>query len=231
VPESVGRAPQNHGRRYSETRLRSGSAMRRVKTLIKRTFDIAAASCLLVALSPALLVVSWLVRLDGGKAVFGHIRVGQNGQAFKCLKFRSMVMNADAVLKDLLDRDPRARMEWELEFKLRDDIRITRIGRFLRRTSLDELPQLLNVVRGEMSLVGPRPIVEEELVRYGDDVRYYLMAKPGMTGLWQVSGRNDTDYATRVSLDVSYVKSWSLRRDLGILIRTVKVVVTGSGAY
>lgn len=231
MPESVGRATQNHGRRYSETRLRSGSAMRRVKTLIKRTFDIAAASCLLVALSPALLVVSWLVRLDGGKAVFGHIRVGQNGQAFKCLKFRSMVMNADAVLKDLLDRDPRARMEWELEFKLRDDIRITRIGRFLRRTSLDELPQLLNVVRGEMSLVGPRPIVEEELVRYGDDVRYYLMAKPGMTGLWQVSGRNDTDYATRVSLDVSYVKSWSLRRDLGILIRTVKVVVTGSGAY
>lgn len=163
--------------------------------------------------------------------MFGHTRVGQHGQAFKCLKFRSMVVNADAVLKDLLDRDPSARMEWDLEFKLRDDIRITRIGRFLRRTSLDELPQLLNVVRGEMSLVGPRPIVEEELVRYGDDVRYYLMARPGMTGLWQVSGRNDTDYATRVSLDVSYVKSWSLRRDLGILIRTVKVVVTGSGAY
>jgi Undecaprenyl-phosphate galactose phosphotransferase WbaP len=231
VPESAGRATTNHGRRYGQTRPGSGAARRRVRTLIKRTFDIAAASCLLVVLSPALLVVSWLVRLDGGKAMFGHTRVGQHGQAFKCLKFRSMVMNADAVLKDLLDRDPRARMEWELEFKLRDDIRITRIGRFLRRTSLDELPQLLNVVRGEMSLVGPRPVVEEELVRYGDDVRYYLMARPGMTGLWQVSGRNDTDYATRVSLDVSYVKSWSLRRDLGILIRTVKVVVTGSGAY
>jgi len=163
--------------------------------------------------------------------MFGHARVGQHGRVFECLKFRSMVMNADAVLKDLLDRDPRARMEWAHEFKLRDDIRITRIGRFLRRTSLDELPQLLNVVRGDMSLVGPRPIVEEELIRYGDDVRYYLMTKPGMTGLWQVSGRNDTDYATRVALDVSYVRNWSLRRDLGILARTVKVVVTGSGAY
>lgn len=231
MPEGVGRTTSNHAGRHSQPRSRSGAARRRVRTLIKRTFDIAAASCLLIVLSPALLVVSSLVRLDGGKAMFGHTRVGQNGQVFKCLKFRSMVMNADAVLKDLLDRDPRARMEWELEFKLRDDIRITRIGRFLRRTSLDELPQLLNVVRGEMSLVGPRPIVEEELVRYGDEVRYYLMAKPGMTGLWQVSGRNNTDYATRVLLDVSYVKNWSLRRDFGILIRTVKVVATGSGAY
>jgi lipopolysaccharide/colanic/teichoic acid biosynthesis glycosyltransferase len=221
----------DHSQKYSQPLSRSGSAWRRFKRLLKRAFDIAAASFLLVALSPALVAVAWLVRRDGGKAMFGHTRVGQNGQPFKCLKFRSMVMNADVVLKELLERDPQARAEWEHEFKLRDDVRITRIGRFLRRTSLDELPQLLNVVRGEMSLVGPRPIVKEELVRYGDNVRYYLMAKPGMTGLWQVSGRNDTDYATRVLLDVSYVKNWSLRRDLEILVRTVGVVVNGSGAY
>ncbi|KGU70171.1 bacterial sugar transferase family protein [Burkholderia pseudomallei MSHR465J] len=182
-------------------------------------------------LSPALAVIAFLVKRDGGPAVFGHVRIGRDGRPFKCLKFRSMVMNADAVLKALLERDPHARAEWEREFKLKNDVRITPIGRFLRRSSLDELPQLMNVVRGEMSLVGPRPVVEAELARYGDDVRYYLAAKPGMTGLWQVSGRNDTSYATRVSLDVSYVKEWSLRRDLVILLKTVNVVLRGSGAY
>ncbi|WP_038775471.1 sugar transferase, partial [Burkholderia pseudomallei] len=198
---------------------------------VKRAFDVAAASCLIVVLSPALAVIAFLVKRDGGPAVFGHVRIGRDGRPFKCLKFRSMVMNADAVLKALLERDPHARAEWEREFKLKNDVRITPIGRFLRRSSLDELPQLMNVVRGEMSLVGPRPVVEAELARYGDDVRYYLAAKPGMTGLWQVSGRNDTSYATRVSLDVSYVKEWSLRRDLVILLKTVNVVLRGSGAY
>jgi lipopolysaccharide/colanic/teichoic acid biosynthesis glycosyltransferase len=140
-------------------------------------------------------------------------------------------MNADEVLKALLERDPQARAEWDREFKLKNDIRITSIGRFLRRTSLDELPQLFNVIKGEMSLVGPRPVVQQELERYGQDVHYYLMAKPGMTGLWQVSGRNDTDYATRVSLDVAYVKGLSLRRDMLILVKTVSVVFRGSGAY
>ncbi|AIP11699.1 sugar transferase [Burkholderia pseudomallei] len=201
------------------------------KRIVKRAFDVAAASCLIVVLSPALAVIAFLVKRDGGPAVFGHVRIGRDGRPFKCLKFRSMVMNADAVLKALLERDPHARAEWEREFKLKNDVRITPIGRFLRRSSLDELPQLMNVVRGEMSLVGPRPVVEAELARYGDDVRYYLAAKPGMTGLWQVSGRNDTSYATRVSLDVSYVKEWSLRRDLVILLQTVNVVLRGSGAY
>ncbi|WP_423760104.1 sugar transferase [Burkholderia sp. NLJ2] len=203
----------------------------RIKQMVKRSFDLVGASLLLVVLAPALLGIAWTVRRDGGRAIFGHERVGRNGRPFKCLKFRSMVTNADAVLKALLERDPDARAEWDREFKLKNDVRITPIGRFLRKTSLDELPQLVNVLKGDMSLVGPRPIVEAELERYGADVRYYLMAKPGMTGLWQVSGRNDTDYSTRVSLDVSYVREWSLRRDIGILFRTINVVLRGSGAY
>lgn len=133
------------------------------KRIVKRAFDVAAASCLIVVLSPALAVIAFLVKRDGGPAVFGHVRIGRDGRPFKCLKFRSMVMNADAVLKALLERDPHARAEWEREFKLKNDVRITPIGRFLRRSSLDELPQLMNVVRGEMSLVGPRPVVEAEL--------------------------------------------------------------------
>ncbi|WP_338641668.1 sugar transferase [Burkholderia pyrrocinia] len=203
----------------------------RIKQMVKRSFDLVGALVLLVVLAPALLGIAWTVRRDGGRAIFGHERVGRNGRPFKCLKFRSMVTNADAVLKALLERDPDARAEWDREFKLKNDVRITPIGRFLRKTSLDELPQLVNVLKGDMSLVGPRPIVEAELERYGADVRYYLMAKPGMTGLWQVSGRNDTDYSTRVSLDVSYVREWSLRRDIGILFRTINVVLRGSGAY
>ncbi|MBY4710945.1 sugar transferase [Burkholderia cepacia] len=203
----------------------------RVKRMVKRGFDLVGASLLLLLLAPVLLGIAWTVRRDGGPAIFGHERVGRNGRRFKCLKFRSMVTNADAVLKALLERDADARAEWDREFKLKNDVRITPIGRLLRKTSLDELPQLLNVLKGDMSLVGPRPIVEAELERYGTDVRYYLMAKPGMTGLWQVSGRNDTDYSTRVSLDVSYVREWSLRRDIGILFRTINVVVRGSGAY
>ncbi|BBA44172.1 MULTISPECIES: sugar transferase [Burkholderia] len=202
-----------------------------IRQTVKRSFDLVGASLLLVLLAPVLLGIAWAVRRDGGPAIFGHGRVGRNGRPFKCLKFRSMVTNADAVLKALLERDPDARAEWDREFKLKNDVRITPVGRFLRKTSLDELPQLMNVLKGDMSLVGPRPIVEAELERYGADVRYYLMAKPGMTGLWQVSGRNDIDYSTRVSLDVSYVREWSLRRDIGILFRTINVVLRGSGAY
>ncbi len=198
---------------------------------IKRCFDVVLGMALIIVFSPFLALIAVLVKRDGGPAVFGHVRVGLNGRRFRCLKFRSMVVNADQVLKHLLDTDPQARAEWEREFKLKDDVRVTRVGRFLRRTSLDELPQLWNVVRGDMSLVGPRPVIDQELARYGADVDYYLMAKPGMTGLWQVSGRSNTDYATRVSLDVAYVKNWSLLRDITILFKTFKVVVQGSGAY
>jgi undecaprenyl-phosphate galactose phosphotransferase len=178
-----------------------------------------------------MLTVALIVMKDGGPCLFGHTRIGANGRKFKCLKFRSMVMNADVVLKELLASDPVARAEWERDFKLRDDVRITRLGRFIRRTSIDELPQLWNVVRGDMSLVGPRPVVEKELERYGDAAAYYLRVLPGITGPWQVSGRNETDYGTRISLDVAYVRNWTFVGDIVILFKTVGVVLHGRGAY
>jgi undecaprenyl-phosphate galactose phosphotransferase len=150
---------------------------------------------------------------------------------FPCFKFRTMQVDAEERLRELLANDPAARAEWEREFKLRNDPRITPIGQFLRRTSLDELPQLFNVIRGEMSLVGPRPVIRAELCKYGDDVDYFLMVRPGMTGLWQVSGRNDVDYDTRVYLDTWYVKNWSLWYDIAILFKTIKVVLRRDGAY
>lgn len=198
---------------------------------VKRVFDIAAALSLLLVLSPLLAVLALLVKHDGGPCMFGHTRVGMHGRTFRCLKFRSMICNADSVLKNLLASDPAARAEWEKDQKLRNDVRVTRFGRFMRRTSLDELPQLWNVLRGDMSLVGPRPVVEKELRRYGDAAVYYLRVLPGITGLWQVSGRNETDYDQRVSLDISYVKNWSFAGDLRILFRTFGVVFGGRGAY
>ncbi|PLP17338.1 UDP-phosphate galactose phosphotransferase, partial [Klebsiella pneumoniae] len=143
--------------------------------------------------------------------------IGKNGKPFKCLKFRSMVINSKEVLEELLQSDPQAKAEWDATFKLKDDPRVTSIGKFLRKTSLDELPQLFNVLRGEMSLVGPRPIINAELERYSEEVDYYLLGKPGMTGLWQVSGRSDVDYETRVYLDAWYVKNWSMWNDIAIL--------------
>lgn len=142
-----------------------------------------------------------------------------------------MVSNSEAVLANLLATDPQARAEWEQDFKLKNDPRITKLGKFMRRTSIDELPQLWNVLKGEMSLVGPRPIIQEELAYYGDDVDYYLMAKPGMTGLWQVSGRNNVSYENRVYFDAWYAKNWSLWNDLVILLKTLKVVLKRDGAY
>ncbi|WP_341772283.1 undecaprenyl-phosphate galactose phosphotransferase WbaP [Burkholderia gladioli] len=199
--------------------------------VLKRIFDVAAGGFLMLMLLPVFALLTLLVAKDGGSAFFGHTRIGQNGRKFKCYKFRSMVLDADAVLKALLERDPAARAEWERDFKLKHDVRVTRIGALLRKTSLDELPQLWNVLRGEMSLVGPRPVVEKEIERYGDDAAYYLLAKPGMTGLWQVSGRNDTDYARRVFLDAWYVRNWSLRSDISILFKTIGVVLHRDGAY
>jgi exopolysaccharide production protein ExoY len=142
-----------------------------------------------------------------------------------------MVPNADQVLRGLLEKDPELRAEWIRDRKLRRDPRVTRLGHFLRRTSLDELPQLLNVLRGEMSLVGPRPVVREELLRYGRNVDRYLAARPGITGLWQVTGRNNTDYRRRVVLDTYYVRKQNLLLDLYILARTIGVVLRGNGAY
>lgn len=204
---------------------------RRIPKLVKRIFDIAVSTALLVAGFPILLWISLKVRASGGAVFYSHQRIGQNKQPFACYKFRTMALNADELLNDLLARDAGARLEWERDFKLKDDPRVTSIGHFLRRTSLDELPQLWNVLKGDMSLVGPRPVVTAELERYGNQVDYYLEAKPGITGLWQISGRNDISYATRVYLDAWYVKNWSLFNDIVILLRTVKVIFRREGAY
>lgn len=198
---------------------------------IKRAFDIIGSLAIIFLLSPVLVTLTYMVSKHGGKAIYGHERIGRNGTKFKCLKFRSMVTNSQEVLQELLSTDEQARAEWDKDFKLKDDPRITRIGKFIRRTSLDELPQLFNVLKGEMSLVGPRPIIEKELERYAGNVDYYLMAKPGMTGLWQVSGRNDVDYDTRVYFDAWYVKNWSLWNDIAILFKTINVVLKKDGAY
>ncbi|WP_042859229.1 undecaprenyl-phosphate galactose phosphotransferase WbaP [Dickeya sp. NCPPB 3274] len=199
--------------------------------VLKRVFDTIGSLTIIILLSPLLMYISYKVRQDGGRALYGHERIGQGGKSFKCLKFRSMVTNSKEVLAELLASDPEARSEWDATFKLKNDPRITRIGHFLRKTSLDELPQLFNVLRGEMSLVGPRPIIAAELERYSDEVDYYLLSKPGMTGLWQVSGRSDVDYATRVYLDAWYVKNWSMWNDVAILFKTVGVVLKRDGAY
>ncbi|PLP97451.1 sugar transferase [Cupriavidus pauculus] len=217
-----GLAPSHHaGQRYAGA---YGQAA-------KRAFDVGAALVLLLLLSPLMLTVALLVMRDGGPCVFGHTRVGMGGRKFSCLKFRSMVRDADAVLKELLASDPVARAEWEKDFKLRNDVRVTALGRFIRKTSIDELPQLWNVVRGDMSLVGPRPVVEKELERYGESASYYLRVLPGITGLWQVSGRNDADYDKRVTLDVAYVRNWTFAGDIVILFKTIGVVIHGRGAY
>lgn len=198
---------------------------------IKRCFDIIVSLILLVLLSPILGLFALLIRLTGSPVFFKHQRIGRDGQLFSCIKFSSMVSNAEEILQQLLQQTPKLREEWNREHKLRNDPRVTRIGGFLRKTSLDELPQLLNVLRGEMSLVGPRPITAEELELYGENKEYYLMAKPGMTGLWQVSGRNLVSYDKRVYFDAWYVKNWSLWNDVMILFKTVTVVLTKDGAF
>jgi exopolysaccharide production protein ExoY len=210
--------------------LRAGE-FRPLRELLKRVFDVLCAVLLGLVFSPLIVVIAVLLHREGGPIIFRHRRVGRHGKAFDCLKFRSMVPDADRVLRELLEQHPELRAEWLRDHKLRDDPRVTAVGRFLRRTSLDELPQLWNVIRGEMSLVGPRPVVREELLRYGRCAGIYLAARPGVTGLWQVNGRNNTDYRRRVALDVYYVRRQNLILDLYILCKTTYVVLGGSGAY
>lgn len=202
-----------------------------VRSRTKRTIDIVGALAMLIALMPVMIALAMLVRADGGPVLFRQRRIGAGGKPFMCLKYRTMRTDAEAQLKALLARDPEARASWDSDFKLRVDPRITRFGGLLRQTSLDELPQLFNVLKGDMSLVGPRPIVAAEVPRYGGAIREYLNCRPGVTGLWQVSGRNDVDYPTRVKLDQTYVRNWSVFADIGILFRTVRVVLQRSGAY
>jgi Undecaprenyl-phosphate galactose phosphotransferase WbaP len=197
----------------------------------KRIFDLAGALLLAVLLSPFIVVISALIRIEGLPVLFWHKRIGRGGKVFFCLKFRTMALNAEQILRDLLEAHPEMRDEWTQNHKLRDDPRITAVGRFLRKTSLDELPQLLNVIRGEMSLVGPRPVVRAELLRYGRDAASYLAVKPGITGLWQVRGRSDTTYRRRVAMDKYYVRHQNILLDIYILACTVAVVLKRAGAY
>jgi len=200
--------------------------------IAKRALDIVGAGLGLVVLAPFFLIVAMMVRADGGPAFFAHQRVGRGGKLFGCLKFRSMVIDSQARLEDLLANDPSARAEWDATRKLKNDPRITRIGRFLRSTSLDELPQLINVLRGEMSLVGPRPVQEAEIDRYyGASAAHDMAVRPGITGLWQVSGRSETSYESRVALDVAYVSRPSLLADIAILLRTPVAVLSRRGAH
>ncbi len=199
---------------------------------IKRAMDITFCLVLAPVLGLAVAILGLLVRLDStGSVFYGHKRLGFRSKMFQAWKFRSMVQDADQKLEDYLNQHPELRIEWQRDQKLRNDPRITRVGGFLRKTSLDELPQLWNVLRGEMSLVGPRPIVKEEIQRYGPLFDLYTRVRPGLTGLWQVSGRNDTTYAERVAMDAYYVRNWSPWLDLYILARTVWVVLFAKGAY
>jgi Undecaprenyl-phosphate galactose phosphotransferase WbaP len=197
----------------------------------KRVFDILGAALFGLLLSPLIVVVVFLIRREGHAVLFRHKRVGHNGRVFHCLKFRTMVTNAEQVLREVLRDHPELRDEWTQNHKLRNDPRITRVGRFLRLTSLDELPQLWNIFQGDMSLVGPRPVVRAELLRYGRNVANYLSVKPGLTGLWQVKGRSDTTYRRRVAMDTYYVRNQSIVLDFRILAATAGAVWRRAGAY
>ncbi len=204
----------------------TGSKNPPVGGLLKRILDLIIATTALVMAAPVMIVVALLIKMTaGGPAVFSHSRVGFGGKPFSCYKFRSMVANSEDVLKSYLEANPNIRMEWEKTHKIRNDPRVTFLGRMLRKSSLDELPQLYNIIRGDMSCVGPRPIVKEELLRYGDHVGEYLRTRPGLTGLWQVSGRSSMDYANRVALDSQYVRNWSVWFDIAILFRTIFAVM------
>jgi len=199
---------------------------------LKRLIDISICVVGGLLILPFVGVLALLIKLDSpGPVFYGHHRLGKDGKFFTAWKFRSMVSNSREVLENLLASNPAIRSEWETNHKIHDDPRITKMGKFLRKTSLDELPQVWNVLKGEMSLVGPRPIVEEEVAKYGHHYALFASVKPGMSGLWQVSGRSETDYEERIALDILYIQSWSLWLDMYILFKTLGVVLGGKGAY
>lgn len=202
-----------------------------VRRFIKRALDISLVTITAPLFFPFMGIVAVIIRAQSpGPAIYRQQRIGHDGKVFPILKFRTMVQNADEVLAEHLQNNPALAEEWEQTQKLHDDPRVTKIGKFLRRTSIDELPQLINVLKGEMSLVGPRPIVDEEISRYGKAFTLYSRSYPGITGLWQISGRSETTYAERVRLDSCYIRSWSVWLDLYILSRTLWVVIKGNGA-
>jgi undecaprenyl-phosphate galactose phosphotransferase len=231
LPLGGGTSSYFFGRDVLVLRARS-NVQRAPARLIKRLFDIAASALLLLVLAPLFLIIAATIkRRDPGPVTYAHTRVGMGGILFPCLKFRTMVTDAELQLAQWQANNPELHEQFLQSFKLKDDPRITPIGKWLRRTSLDELPQLLNVLRGEMSLVGPRPVVIQELEQYyGPAASLYLRVRPGLTGLWQVSGRNEIGYETRVLLDEWYILNWSFWNDLVILIQTVWIVLSGEGA-
>jgi Undecaprenyl-phosphate galactose phosphotransferase WbaP len=200
--------------------------------VIKRVMDVLVSTALLLLLLPLFAFICMAIKINSkGPVFFGHLRYGRDGKAFRALKFRTMVTNADRVLEIHLQRQPELRQEWQMYHKLKRDPRITRVGRWLRRYSVDELPQLVNILLGHMSLVGPRPIVQSEIARYATSYDLYTRVPPGLTGLWQVSGRNNTTYGERVAFDEYYVRNWSIWMDIYILVRTFQAVLQADGAY
>jgi len=200
--------------------------------IVKRFIDIIAILLTFPILIPLMIILSFLTKVTSkGPVFYGHERIGKNGKVIKCWKFRSMCINSQEILEKILATDPVRRAEWEKDRKFLDDPRVTKFGKFLRKTSLDELPQLFNILLGDMSLVGPRPVTEPELKKYGEYKDYVLSVVPGLTGMWQVSGRSDTGYEERIAFDTYYIQNWSIWLDIWILIKTVWVVLKGKGAY
>jgi Undecaprenyl-phosphate galactose phosphotransferase WbaP len=237
VVYSVGREPSklmydlDRVGNYPDIRMHSSALPSRISLFLKRCLDCILALLALIFLFPLFIVLCLIIKSDGGSAFFLHTRVGYRGRLFKCIKFRTMKENNREILNNYLATNPAAAAEWRETQKLRNDPRVTRIGKFLRATSLDELPQLFNVLRNQMSLVGPRPIVMDEIKRYDGNIAYYIAVAPGITGLWQVSGRSNTSYERRVELDVYYVQTWSLLRDISILFMTIPAVILRKGAH
>jgi len=200
-------------------------------TPMKRALDIFGASIALVLFGPLILLMCWLTkRQDGENAIFAQDRVARHGRTFRCYKIRSMVPNAGQVLAEILKDDAALRIEWDLHQKLENDPRVTRLGAFMRKTSIDELPQLVNILRGDMSFVGPRPIVHSEISKYGDEFVHYCSVRPGLTGKWQVEGRSNTGYAERILLDSDYARERTFWGDINIMLKTVPAVLKGDGA-
>lgn len=199
---------------------------------LKRVMDLVLAAAVLTFALPVLILIYGVLKIfDPGPALFSQLRVGRDGRMFTVYKFRTMPVDAQERLDHLLATDPKAAAEWAQFQKLRKDPRVTRIGSFLRKSSLDELPQLLNIIRGEMSVIGPRPVTSAEVHRYGPDYPYYTAVRPGVLGLWQVMGRNKLTYPERVAYDVQYVKTWSIWQDFRILVMAIPVVLMARGAY
>ena len=196
-------------------------------------FDIVFSLATMVIILPVSIIVmiGIMIESPGASPIFKHYRVGKGGKLFPCYKFRSMVPNAQEKLKAYLQKNPEAQKEWQANFKLKNDPRITKIGKFIRKTSIDELPQFINVLKGEMSWVGPRPIIKDEVHYYGKNIQDYYSVLPGITGMWQVNGRSETSYDERVKLDVWYIRNWSVWIDIVLLIKTFKIVICKKGAY